>query len=77
MISDSSCRKVGGRYCLLRKKSMAVDHRAQMTDRILLKHGTLGVQWDPMLMSCRASNLCAWRLSVLLYIRGFKRYAVK
>ena len=56
---------------------MAVDHRAQMTDRILLKHGTLGVQWDPMLMSCRASNLCAWRLSVLLYIRGFKRYAVK
>ena len=54
-----------------------MDHRPQMTDRILLKRGTLEVQWDPMLMSCRVCNLCAWRLSVLLNTRGFKRYPVK
>lgn len=53
-----------------KKISLDMDHRPQMTDHILLKRGTLEVQWDPMLMSCRVCNLWAWRLSIVKY-QGF------
>ena len=63
-------QKGGGQVLFAEKKSMVMDHRPQMTDRILLKHETLEVQWDPMLMSCSFHPVCLEALSTARY-EGF------